>query len=278
MKCAFPYTIEADLLNELPLVSYEGKIIIVEDLETLQRELPNIKSEKVLGFDTETRPSFQKGKNYPISILQLCGEHCVWIIRLNALSEHIREIYEILEDANIVKAGLAINGDLNGLAALAELKHKGMEDVSIYTRKMGMLNTGLKNLSAILLGVRISKGAQTSNWASETLTDRQIKYAATDAWISRKLYLEAIRIYKSGRFEEQIKYPEPKKSLTGKIKHIAKKIRKIFVRVKSTKASPKKKENKKRNDFQKNKKSLAKKNWHNKNQPKKHNKNNVKKS
>jgi len=278
MKCAFPYTIEADLIQELPLVCYEGKIVIVEDVEILHRELPLIKQEKILGFDTETRPSFQKGKNYPISILQLCGDNCVWIIRLNALSENLREIYEILEDGNIIKAGIAINGDLNGLAALAELRHNGMEDISNYTRKMGMLNTGLKNLSAILLGVRVSKGAQTSNWANETLTERQIKYAATDAWISRELYLEAKRIYNAKQFTEPLEYPEPKKSLKGKIKHIAKKIRKIFISIKPSKSSSKKKTRKPQNNFSKNKKPEQKKNWHKKDFHKKHKKNNAKKS
>jgi ribonuclease D len=62
-------------------------------------------------------------------------------------------------------------------------------DLGNIAKKAGIKNHGLRGLAAVLLGLRISKGAQTTNWARDVLTRQQIQYAATDAWVGRKLYL-----------------------------------------------------------------------------------------
>ncbi len=201
IKCAFPNRIPKEGLSGLPLAAYSGKVILVETAEDVELALKNIAKEKLLGFDTESRPSFSSSQHFPVSIIQLCGEHCVWIFKLKNIQDLLPKIFEIFENPQIKKVGVAVKGDISALRKLCEFKPQGFEDISEKTRKIGIVNTGLRNLAAVFLGVRISKSAQMSNWANDELSSKQISYAATDAWISRELYENVNKIFTNCLYE-----------------------------------------------------------------------------
>lgn len=202
----YPRRVDTDMIHALPLVKYDGETCLIESDEILDAELPLMAKESVLGFDTETRPNFSKGRQYPVSILQLAGESKVWVIRLDPLAHRFADIYKVLENPSIKKAGLAIQGDIKSLKGRHPLNPAGFIDVSTATSKFGIINTGMRNLTALFFGERLSKAAQLTNWANESLTDKQIEYAATDAWMSRRLFLE---IKKCMAENKNLLEPEP---------------------------------------------------------------------
>jgi ribonuclease D len=175
-------------INEKPLLAYTGELTLVETDADLDRVLPDLLSETLLGFDTETRPAFRKGESYLPSLLQLGGERHVWLFQLQKL-KNLKGLFSILEAPDIVKAGVAIQRDVDELRQLCDFEPAGFQDVGKIAENKGFLKTGLRPLAALLLDGRVSKGAQVSNWASPNLSPKQVSYAATDAWVSRSLYL-----------------------------------------------------------------------------------------
>jgi len=175
-------------INDLPLNAYEGPVTIVDNDEKLAMALQELKKEKILGFDTESRPSFKKGQTYPASLIQLGGQHQIWLFQINNFAS-LDALWDVLADEKIIKAGVAIADDIKKLQELQDFTPGGFVEIATLSTQAGILNTGLRSLAALLLGFRISKRAQVSNWARSTLSDIQIQYAATDAWVSRELYL-----------------------------------------------------------------------------------------
>ena len=206
IKCMFPRRVDSELVSRLPIVKCPHEITLIELPEQVDEALDEIQQESLLGFDTETRPSFSKNLHYKVSVLQLCGKNKAWIFRLIPLEERIVYIYKILENQDIKKVGLAVQGDIKALSQRRTFQPNSFIDVSRYSSGMGIINTGMKNLAALFLGVRVSKSSQMSNWEAEELTQKQIDYAATDAWISRLLYLEVKKVIDENNYEVE---PEP---------------------------------------------------------------------
>ncbi|MDQ8193113.1 3'-5' exonuclease domain-containing protein 2 [Coraliomargarita sp. SDUM461004] len=178
-------------INELPLIAWEGEIRILEDIETMETAVAELITESHLGFDTETRPTFKKGEYYPPALIQLATEHCVYLFRISK-TESFAPLLPILESPDILKTGVAIKDDVKELRAMDEFAPAGFVEIADITLKLGYENRGLRALAGLLLQGRISKAAQVSNWARAELDQKQIRYAATDAWISREIYRKAI--------------------------------------------------------------------------------------
>lgn len=181
--------IDKDFIAALPLLQYSGKIEQITDEKSAQKAVKALLKEKVLGFDTETRPSFSRGVSYLTSLVQLCGKKCAYLFRLDYCGG-VPVLFPIFENPDILKVGVAVKEDVLHLKKRAPFDDAGFVDASVYTRKFGIDNTGLRALCAYFLGGKISKAAQVSNWAAKTLTEQQIVYAATDAWTSRELFLK----------------------------------------------------------------------------------------
>ena len=176
-------------INDLPLRRYEGEIKVVRTEKQLARALKEMGSDPLLGFDTETRPVFKKGKKPgPPALLQLATAECAYVFQLNILP-FTEGLCRLLASKSVVKTGVAVRDDILGLQKHARFKPNGFVDLSDVTANHNLQTHGLRNMAANLLGFRISKSAQCSNWAKDHLAPQQITYAATDAWVSRQLYL-----------------------------------------------------------------------------------------
>ncbi|NJK90653.1 MAG: 3'-5' exonuclease domain-containing protein 2 [Blastochloris sp.] len=179
--------ISKDDLNQLPQLRYDGPIELIQNNRELEKNLSEILSEPVLGFDTETKPSFRKGQSFLPSLVQVATRHCVFLIQLQE-RELPEALGRILEWPGSLKTGIALNQDVAKLRELGEFTDHGVLDLSKVASRLGIKTTGLRSLTGILLRGRISKGAQVTDWSRPRLSEAQISYAATDAWISRELY------------------------------------------------------------------------------------------
>ena len=180
-----------DEINRLELASYRGPVHVVHTPDQVLAAVAALRHETVLGFDTETRPSFKKGESHPPALMQLAGESAVYVFQLHAIGLPV-ELAQVLSDPRITKAGVAIARDLRELRTLTEFEPHGFVDVGTCAAKSGVQHHGLRGLAALLLGCRISKSAQLTNWERADLPPPALRYAATDAWISRRIY-EALR-------------------------------------------------------------------------------------
>ncbi len=182
-----------DEINAMPLCRYEGPVHVVRNLEDWAGVLDDLKAAPVLGFDTETRPTFRKGKVNSPALVQLATENAVYLIQLAWLpfGPHLDEI---LADPAILKAGVGIRFDMISLARLSPFRPAGLVDLGSAARMNGLSSQGLRTLTADLFQLRISKGSQCSNWSLMELSARQIVYAATDAWIGRRIYLRMVEL------------------------------------------------------------------------------------
>jgi ribonuclease D len=182
-------TISKDDINKLSLYSFNGKVILIESAKDALSAINDLKNEPILGFDTETRASFKKGESYPISLLQLATNTKAYLFRLNKFPMMI-ELADILANSNIIKAGVAVRDDINALQKLHPFTANNFIDLSEIAKQKKVVNIGLRGLTAIFLKKRLSKNAQVTNWARETLTPAQITYAACDAVVAFSLYQE----------------------------------------------------------------------------------------
>lgn len=183
----FKESITKEEVGSLPLRWFEGEIVIVENPGQVREITSILASQPVLGFDTETRPSFKKGVVHKSALLQLSTNSQAFLFRINKMGLP-DEIVKILSSPNIIKAGVAIHDDIKALQGVKKFTPLGFVDLQDCAKESGILNYSLKKLAAIVLGFRISKAQQLSNWEASTLTRVQEIYAATDAWVSLKIY------------------------------------------------------------------------------------------
>jgi ribonuclease D len=175
-------------INCCPIRRWEGNTIVVRNSAGLERAMDKLAGESLLGFDTETRPAYRKGESYLPSLLQLAARDEVFIFQLKHLGL-AAPLRRILADPDVIKTGVGLDFDIHELQKLSRFRAAGFFDLGNLAKQTGIRNHGLRGLGAVFLGIRIPKGAQTSNWARDSLTPKQVLYAATDAWIGRRLYL-----------------------------------------------------------------------------------------
>lgn len=184
-----PKGIAKDMINKLPLYRYEGPIEVISSPSDVAHAVKILAKENLLGFDTESQPSFKRGVSHLPSLVQLAAKDIVFIFQLH-LIEGMSIFAPLFENPQILKAGVGINDDLMRLKKMAPFNESGFVEISQITDRLVISNKGLRGLAGYLLGVRISKNMQLSNWGQKELTHAQIVYAATDAWISREIYVK----------------------------------------------------------------------------------------
>lgn len=183
----FDKEITKQQVNELPLQRYEGKVIVVSNHEQLASALQELNEASVIGFDTESKPTFRKGDYNPVAMIQMAIPGKVFLIRIN-LTGFTPGLQELFANENVVKAGISIRDDIKEMQRQAYFEPANVIDLNDIAKEAGVKNIGVRSLAGIFLGIRISKGQQTSNWERETLSEGQIAYAATDAWVCLEIY------------------------------------------------------------------------------------------
>jgi len=180
-------TISKEEIAELPIMAFDGKISVPLTRDQIEEAVSYLRQFKVLGFDTETRPNFRKGQHNTVALLQLSAGDRAFLFRLNKIRLP-NLVKQLLADESIIKVGAAIHDDLKALVSLSPFVPGGFVDVQSMAKQVGIEQAGLRPLAAMLMGIRISKAQQTSNWEISYLTEAQLLYAATDAWVSLEIY------------------------------------------------------------------------------------------
>ena len=179
--------ITVEELAECELLWFKGEIVLVEDLKTFYEVFPRLLGSDLLGFDTETRPTFKKGRKNTVSLIQLSTGDFACLFRINKIGIP-EELIKLLSDPSVIKAGVAVHDDIRFLKGVKKFSPGGFVDLQSFVRDYGIQSSGLKKLAAIVLGIRISKRQQVTNWEAEQLTEAQQVYAATDAWVCYQIY------------------------------------------------------------------------------------------
>jgi ribonuclease D len=180
-------SISKEELSELEMGHFNGDIHIVDSEEQITVATDYLANHSILGFDTETRPSFKKGQTNKVALLQLSTPDKAFLFRINSIGLP-QELVNLLASDSIEKVGVAIHDDIKILQDVNHFQPNGFVELQEYVKEFGIENFGLKKLAGLLLGFRISKAQRLSNWEAEELTPSQQRYAATDAWVSLKIY------------------------------------------------------------------------------------------
>ena len=173
-------------VKKFPLIEFKGNITIVENTNDISRYCQIISKHRIIGFDTETKPAFQKGVSHDIALIQLSTNDSVFLFRINKIGLD-ESILNILTDPNILKVGIDIKNDLSGLKKMINFQECNFLDLNTLAIQKGFKSIGAVKLTIMLLGFRISKRQRLSDWSAEVLTDAQVEYAAIDAWICLKI-------------------------------------------------------------------------------------------
>jgi ribonuclease D len=186
-KYKYQENISVEELSGCELSWFRGEIVLVEEIRTFHEVFPRLHGEEVLGFDTETRPTFKKGKKNTVSLIQLSTGTLACLFRINKLG-FPDELISLLSDPGVIKAGVAVHDDIRFLKGVKKFEPSGFVDLQTFVKDYGIQSSGLKKLAAIILGFRISKRQQVTDWEAAQLTEAQQIYAATDAWVCHQIY------------------------------------------------------------------------------------------
>ena len=201
----FKESITPQEIEKLEYASFPGKIYVIDSVGAeFNRAIAYLRSQKVIGFDTETRPTFTPGQpQYGVALLQLSGPDRAYLFRVKSMGMH-RRLCNLMSSEKILKVGAAIHDDIRGLQRLHSFQPAGFVDLQKIVCEWGIRDKSVKKMAAIIMGIRISKTQQLSNWEAERLSDSQCMYAATDAWVCREMYLKLMREEKCPLVDEVV--------------------------------------------------------------------------
>lgn len=193
MNTDYPKFISKEEINDLPELIFKGEIVLITTTQDARKALHELSGVPVLGFDTETRPSFKKGESYPPALLQLATKEKAYLFRLLEF-EWPEELLHLFENPDVLKVGVAIKDDAKALHRVRPFTPRGFVDISYEARIRRFESEGLRALAGIFLGERLLKGSKITNWGRKELSEAQLRYAATDAVVSLLVYEKIIQI------------------------------------------------------------------------------------
>ncbi len=183
--------ISKDLLQWMPVTAFEGEVVVVDREEQVAEAVAYLRTQPVIGVDTEARPSFQRGVHYPTALVQIASHERCYLFRLTHIGMP-QELADLFADPSIRKVGLAFRDDINGLRRRRDFTPANCVDVQSMVARYGILDLGLQKVFAICFGKKISKSQQLTNWENTHLTPEQARYASTDAWATLLIYEDLI--------------------------------------------------------------------------------------
>ena len=199
----FDESITPKEMEKMDFASFPGKIYVIDSVGAeFNRAITYLRSQKIIGFDTETRPTFSQDQpRYGVALLQLSGPDKAFLFRINRMGMH-RRLCNLLSSDKVIKVGAAIHDDIRGLQKKRDFNPAAFVDLQKIVWEWGIRDKSVKKMSAIILGFRVSKTQQLSNWEAVNLSDSQCRYAATDAWVCREMYLKLLDSEKNPLVEE----------------------------------------------------------------------------
>ena len=197
-------------IPSLPRVLFPGRIIVILTADEAEKAVDYLLKADILGFDTETKPVFKRGRQNKVALLQVSTEDTCFLFRLNRIGL-CPAIIRLLETTDVRKIGLSWHDDIASLHKRGEFSPKGFFELQEHMKELGIEDMSLAKLYANLFGERISKREQLSNWDNDVLTDKQKGYAATDAWACIRLYKEYLRLKETNDYELVV-VPEPEQA------------------------------------------------------------------
>jgi ribonuclease D len=212
MELIMANRLSKEYINSLPIIRFEGKVITVTGLEQADEVLGTLMKETHLGFDTESKPSFTKGTFHPVSLVQFATLDTAYLFQLKKTG-FPSALVDLLEKETIRKIGVGIKADLSKLQELKPFQPRGFVDLSQLAAEKGIIQVGVRGLTARYMQQRLAKTAQKTNWAKTELTWKQQVYAASDAWICLQIYprlLADTTDYRQLKEMEVQQYPQAK--------------------------------------------------------------------
>ena len=208
LHSTFPPHIDKAAIQVLPIVRFEGEVIIVDHPDKIAEAVEYLNQQTVLGVDTEARPSFKRGVHYPTALVQVATLEKCYLFRLTHIGMP-KELADVFANPNICKVGLAFKDDLIGLKRRRDFKPYNCVDLQSIVCRYGIMELGLQKIFAIIFGKKISKAQQLTNWENSHLTPEQARYASTDAWATLSIYLALQKVKPLSRKEvEALKQAE----------------------------------------------------------------------
>lgn len=194
-------------IKDLPVVTFSGKIITIITAGEAEKAVDCLLNSDIIGVDTETKPSFHKGEQNKVALLQVSNRDMCFLFRLN-LTGITPAIKRLLEDRSVKKIGLSWHDDIRGLEARSKFKPGLFIDLQDIVGEIGIKDLSLQKIFANIFHQKISKRQRLTNWEAPVLTDKQKMYAAIDAWSCIQIYEEILRLKKTGEYDLVV-VPEP---------------------------------------------------------------------
>ena len=187
-------------IGELPVAEFDGRIVVVFSEGEAERAVDFLLTQPFLGIDTETRPSFRRGKHNQVSLLQVATDEICFLFRLN-MTGMTPAIVRLLENTDVPMIGLSLHDDILSLKRRKNFVPGHFIDLQSMVGRLGIEDLSLQKLYANLFGQKISKRQQLTNWDADVLSDKQKRYAATDAWACIQMYHEIGRLEATHDYE-----------------------------------------------------------------------------
>lgn len=200
-------TITKAEIAAMPKVLFPGRIFVIYTESEAEKAVAYLKDQRIVGVDTETRPSFKRGTTHKVALLQISTQDTCFLFRLNRIGmpDSLQEF--LMSDT--LKIGLSLKDDFNSLRKRENVHpdRGNWIELQDYVGRFGIADRSLQKIFANLFDQKISKSQRLSNWEADVLSEGQKLYAATDAWACVEIYNCLTEFERTGDYE--IKEEEP---------------------------------------------------------------------